>query len=131
MTSGLTEGSCEGKAVVRQARAKPRRSGSRTFGQVAVLPGSRGDSIDRRRRGAGSAGWAAKSGGPVRSVKEGTMSSTTKRVTATVLLTLSLMASAGSMASAAPRDKCANDPENFQIVNGQCVSDGRAEKLRP
>lgn len=34
-----------------------------------------------------------------------------------------------SAASAAPMKKCQDDPENFQIVNGKCVSDGQAEKL--
>ena len=56
--------------------------------------------------------------------------SNVKRITATVLLTLSVVGSSAGIATAAPRDKCANNPENFQVVNGQCVSDGKAEKLR-
>lgn len=55
--------------------------------------------------------------------------SNAKRITATVLVAMSLLGASGGVASAAPRDKCANNPENFQIVNGQCVSDGKAEKL--
>lgn len=55
--------------------------------------------------------------------------SNAKRITASVLLALSLVGSSAALASAAPKDKCANNPENFQIVKGQCVSDGKAEKL--
>jgi len=78
---------------------------------------------ERRIRGLGT-----QIGGAVAIAKESIMSNA-KRVTGTVLLTLSLMGSSVSMASAAPRDKCANNPENFQIVQGKCVSDGRAERL--
>lgn len=34
-----------------------------------------------------------------------------------------------SSASAVPMKKCQPGAENFQIVNGVCVSDGKAEKL--
>lgn len=32
-------------------------------------------------------------------------------------------------ASAAPLKKCEDNPENFTLVGGVCVSDGRAEHL--
>ena len=35
-----------------------------------------------------------------------------------------VLASAASTAQAAPANKCQGNPENFQVVNGQCVSDG-------
>jgi len=40
-----------------------------------------------------------------------------------------LLASAASTAQAAADKKCQGNPENFQVVNGQCVSDGKAEHL--
>lgn len=40
-----------------------------------------------------------------------------------------LVGSFAGPAAAAPADKCAKNPENFQVVNGQCVSDGKAEHL--
>lgn len=47
-------------------------------------------------------------------------------------MVLAAMMSASAMtssASAVPMKKCQGDAENFQIVNGVCVSDGKAEKL--
>lgn len=43
-------------------------------------------------------------------------------------LTVAVFASS-TVASAAPAKNCQNNPENFQVVNGQCVSDGQAQKL--
>ncbi len=55
--------------------------------------------------------------------------STFKKATATVFMTLALAGVGAGTASAAPADKCGPGAENFQMVNGQCVSDGKAEKL--
>ncbi|HEX2073758.1 MAG TPA: hypothetical protein VHF92_08240 [Geodermatophilus sp.] len=55
--------------------------------------------------------------------------STFKKATATVFMTLALAGVGAGTASAAGPDKCANNPENFQMVGGVCVSDGKAEKL--
>jgi uncharacterized protein YfaQ (DUF2300 family) len=48
------------------------------------------------------------------------------------LAVIALVASSAltSSASAVPDKKCQGNAENFQVVNGRCVSDGRAEKLR-
>ena len=40
-----------------------------------------------------------------------------------------VLVSGASTAHAAPATKCQGNPENFQVVNGQCVSDGKAEHL--
>jgi hypothetical protein len=40
-----------------------------------------------------------------------------------------VLVSVASTAHAAPAKKCQGNPENFLIVNGQCVSDGKAEHL--
>ena len=51
----------------------------------------------------------------------------------TVITTLMVLAAFGgsvatsAAASAAPAKKCPG--ENFQVVNGKCISDGRAEKI--
>ena len=56
--------------------------------------------------------------------------STFKKATATVFMALALVGSGAGIASAAPDGKCGGNAENFQKVGGQCVSDGKAEKLR-
>ena len=40
-----------------------------------------------------------------------------------------VLVSAASTAQAASDKKCQGTPENFQVVNGRCVSDGKAEHL--
>lgn len=55
-----------------------------------------------------------------------------RKIAVTAVMLLSMLGgtvAVSSAASAAPKDKCASNPENFQIVNGQCVSDGKAERL--
>ncbi len=54
-----------------------------------------------------------------------------KKTAVTAVMLLSMLGSTvatSSAASAAPAKKCPS--ENFQLVNGQCVSDGKAEHLR-
>ena len=55
-----------------------------------------------------------------------------KKIAATAVVLLSMfggtVAAAGA-ASAAPPNKCVTNPENVQVVNGQCVSDGKAQHL--
>lgn len=55
-----------------------------------------------------------------------------KKTAAAAVMLLSVLGgtvAVSGAASAAPKDKCAGDRENFQIVAGQCVSDGKAERL--
>lgn len=54
-----------------------------------------------------------------------------RRAAAVAMATIALVVGPGLMtsASAVPMKKCQGDAENFQIFQGQCVSDGRAEKL--
>lgn len=54
-----------------------------------------------------------------------------RRTVAVTMATIALVVGPAltMSASAVPMKKCTDDPENFQIVNGKCVSDGRAEKL--
>ncbi len=51
-----------------------------------------------------------------------------KKITATVFMTLALAGIGAGTASAGGPDKCKTNPENFQYVNGVCMSDGKAEK---
>ena len=45
------------------------------------------------------------------------------------LFAAAVLVSAASTAQAASDKKCQGTPENFQVVNGRCVSDGKAEHL--
>lgn len=55
-----------------------------------------------------------------------------RKTAALTLAVLAMVASSAftSSASAVPDRKCHGNAENFQVVNGVCVSDGKAEKLR-
>lgn len=53
-----------------------------------------------------------------------------KKTAVTAVMLLSMLGGSvavSTAASAAPKNKCPG--ENFQMVGGECVSDGRAEKL--
>ena len=52
------------------------------------------------------------------------------RVLAVLFVAASVLAGAAGTAEAAPMSKCRNNPENFEVYRGKCMSDKRIEKLK-
>lgn len=47
-----------------------------------------------------------------------------------LFLSASVLAAAPGTADAAPMSKCRNNPENFKVFRGKCMSDKRIEILK-
>lgn len=54
---------------------------------------------------------------------------TMAKVLTALFLAASVLAGAAANADAAPMSKCRNNPENFSVYRGKCMSDQRRERL--
>jgi hypothetical protein len=59
-----------------------------------------------------------------------TQRQTWARVLALVFVSAVLLVAAAGAADAASRSKCRNDPENYSMYHGKCLSDKRIEQLK-